>query len=370
MRRPRRGTVILLTIVALGTVVVLGASLAWATTTDDRASGRNSYCAILPDSIGLYAGNSVTQMGYRIGKISSITPQYSGGVKVTFDVRGRPIPKSVYAVTRSKSVLADRSLELVGNASPGAARSTLLAPNTCIPMDHTRTPRSISEITASAANLIDQLAPADDGQAIAGATKNLYDAINGIGPGVAKLMRTASSAAQNPEQVVSDIGSIITTMNPMTGRALSDWENVASIIRKVPDGMAVANAKLWPGLNGLTDGMIPLQIAVYDIKVRYQKYLWPAFDLLSEALHIAAAHVGEIKSALSVLPSVASTSRLIYQRGRGAGLLVDGPILRVHSGQATQLCQTLNAAAPGSCRDAGQGVALVSPVNAVSGRRG
>lgn len=37
-------------------------------------SQRAEYCAIMPDGIGLYAGNPVTQMGYQIGKVNTVTP--------------------------------------------------------------------------------------------------------------------------------------------------------------------------------------------------------------------------------------------------------------------------------------------------------
>ena len=33
------------------------------------------FCAIMSDSVGLYVGNPVTQMGYKIGTVDSITPR-------------------------------------------------------------------------------------------------------------------------------------------------------------------------------------------------------------------------------------------------------------------------------------------------------
>jgi hypothetical protein len=31
------------------------------------------YCAMMPDGVGLYAGNPVTQMGYKIGAVNNVT---------------------------------------------------------------------------------------------------------------------------------------------------------------------------------------------------------------------------------------------------------------------------------------------------------
>ena len=33
-----------------------------------------AYCAIMSDAVGLYVGNPVTQMGYQIGQVKTITP--------------------------------------------------------------------------------------------------------------------------------------------------------------------------------------------------------------------------------------------------------------------------------------------------------
>lgn len=32
-------------------------------------------CALMPDAIGLYPGNPVTQMGYRIGTVTAVSPE-------------------------------------------------------------------------------------------------------------------------------------------------------------------------------------------------------------------------------------------------------------------------------------------------------
>ncbi len=38
----------------------------------DRGDGREGYCADLPDVIGLYVGNPITQMGHQIGEVTSV----------------------------------------------------------------------------------------------------------------------------------------------------------------------------------------------------------------------------------------------------------------------------------------------------------
>jgi phospholipid/cholesterol/gamma-HCH transport system substrate-binding protein len=82
-------------LLAVGAVVI--ASTSCGGPTGSRASG---YCAILPDSIGLYVGNPVTQMGYPIGTVNKITPG-DASVQVDFSVTDtRPLPHDAKAIIR------------------------------------------------------------------------------------------------------------------------------------------------------------------------------------------------------------------------------------------------------------------------------
>src|SRR6266545_1465668 len=64
------------------------------------------YCAVISDSVGLYTDNPVTQMGYRIGKITSIDPRQSS-VEIHLRIQEkRTLPADVRAVVRSPSILA------------------------------------------------------------------------------------------------------------------------------------------------------------------------------------------------------------------------------------------------------------------------
>ena len=65
----------------------------------------------MPDSVGLYVNNPVTQMGYRIGRVATITPS-AHSVRVDFTAdRQRSLPTDVKAVIRSTSILADRQAD-------------------------------------------------------------------------------------------------------------------------------------------------------------------------------------------------------------------------------------------------------------------
>ncbi|MDS1114809.1 MlaD family protein [Gordonia westfalica] len=339
--------------VATAAIVAAGSAATGVGAAEARAA--EGYCAILPDSIGLYKGNKVTQMGFPIGTIESIQPGDTG-VRVSFSMDShRPIPADVEAVTRSKSVLADRSLELVGNYDDGPR----LAAGECIPIDRAHTPQSISQITGSAADLIDQLAPEGDTRAIEGSIDEMSYAATGTGPRIETLMRTASSAARSPERTIADIGAIITETAPLTKDALARWSDISSIITKMPAATDVAARVLWPGTVHMIYGMQPVLLLISDIEPRYGEYLYPTLDILADAIHIAATRVGDIKRALGAIPVLADNVALVAERGRGAGLRIRPPEVRVRAADGKVWCGRINAVKPGSCTTEGGDTRLV-----------
>lgn len=130
------------------------------------------YCAIMPDSVGLYVDNPVTHLGFPIGKVTALTPS-AQSVRVDFTVDdGRKIPADVKAVTRSTSILADRALELVGDYE----QTQKLLPNGCIPLGRSLTPKSLSQVIGSSTNFINSINPAGSdniGQMVTGIDRAL-----------------------------------------------------------------------------------------------------------------------------------------------------------------------------------------------------
>jgi phospholipid/cholesterol/gamma-HCH transport system substrate-binding protein len=340
---PLRTSVVLTCVAAV--VIAAGVTLGSG---EAKAASRSGYCAILPDTIGLYVGNEVTRMGYAIGEITSITP-FDSGVRVEFSLHSdRSLPADVKAVTRSKSILADRSLELVGESGRGT-----LEPGDCVSIRNAYTPKSISEITGSAADLIDQIAPEGDTRSVAGSIDQMSTAVAGTGPSVANLMSTASAAAESPDRWISDIGSIIQTMAPLSGDALTRWKDIASIITKLPAATDTGAKVLWPGAVHMIYGMTPVLQAIGDFVPRYGREFFALLDVLPVPIHIAATRVGDITRALDMLPAVANTATLVTRKGKGAGMQVSAPQIRFRSAGSTEMCTRLNAMRQGSCRSSG-----------------
>ena len=165
--------------IALSTVLLSAAVVAFAFAPLFKSATHAGYCANMPDSIGLYAGNPVTQMGYQIGQVTKITPGTTD-VQVNFTVtEHRPLPHDVKAIIRSNSILADRSLELVGNYESGPQ----LPAGGCIPLSRSATPKSLSEVIGSATNFIKAINP-EDSTNIGDIVSRLDQATHNYGAGV------------------------------------------------------------------------------------------------------------------------------------------------------------------------------------------
>ncbi|MCC3312271.1 MlaD family protein [Nocardia africana] len=262
----------------------------------------DGYCALMPDTVGLYPGNPVTQMGYPVGKVDHVDPQ-GGYVRVTFELDpGRRYPADVKAVTRSKSILADRSLELVGNYRSGAQ----LEAGHCIALKDTATPKSLSEITGSAADFLGQLTPGDNTKALTDAVDGLAKALAGQGGNAHQLMVNAQDAMASPDRLVSDIGSILFNLSPLTTQALADWNSLHHTAEVLPTDITSLTFGAWPGVDGLIRGMGPLIAVLYEIQSQYGDAIWPTADHAADIIRLAASHANDIRDFLGLLPGVAA----------------------------------------------------------------
>ncbi|MET8430462.1 MlaD family protein [Nocardia sp. NPDC004860] len=334
----------------IATSVVVAAAVAAGTgftvfDTITSSSSRNGFCAQMPDAVGLYAGNPVTQMGLQVGRIDQI--QSKGGyVEVKFSLdAGRRYPADVMAVTRSKSILADRSLELVGNYKQGPE----LVAGQCVSPQRSFTPKSISEIAGSAADFIDALSPDKGKQSFQNAVAGMDAALRGQGDNARTLMLNASAAAASPDKIVADLGSIILNMAPLTDDALQHWSQIGPLLDQLP-GVVAAGIDLWPGVVDTCIGIGWLVNVLHDVQVNYGSDLWPILQgPVVDAIHLAASRSGDIANLIDSIPSVAA---LMRQQSRDNGAVTidyQPPTVQVDAPAPTQLCDAANAVVPGSC---------------------
>ncbi|WP_162904433.1 MlaD family protein [Gordonia rubripertincta] len=351
----KRGWLIALTGLALAVVVLVAGTMTVARATDRSGSSR---CAYFSESIGLYTGNPVTQMGYPIGTVTDVEPK-GAQVRVDFDLSvDRKFPANVKAVIRSRSLLADRQLELVGNYEGGPE----LPADQCISIDHTATPKSLSEITGSASDFLKALSP-DNTESVATAVAELDEALKGQGDNIHSLLTSAAGAMSDPDQMVADVGSIITNLAPFSTTALENWSTAEEMLAVMPKDLEVASTGLWAGVAEFIDGLGPVVAVIYDIQRNYGGDVEAALDYASVGLRIAAGRSDDIKQLLEGIPAMAS---LVKTDTAAPGVRIRHPRVEVRAANGKVLCQALQAVRPGSCSVVGDRV-RISDLNALDG---
>jgi virulence factor Mce-like protein len=324
--------------VAMGTLAAVGGSCAVR-----PESQHGGYCAILPDSVGLYAGNPVTQMGYRIGKVKTITPG-TLDVRVDFTVtQRRPFPRDVKAIIRSTSILADRSLELVGNYEGGP----LLHAGECIPLQRTSTPKSLSEVIGSATNFINTVNP-NGSTNVGDIVRGLDRAIHNNGVGVNALLTTSSALLDNPDRAINDIGSIITNLGQLTSVLRELRGPLKEILHDAVQTMPNID-EASEGGRRIVEGVVWVTPLVEDLEVNLGQDIQFTLDATGVALRKLSEHAPRTANLLNPVPWWINTVANHFNNRPISTLRYRPALYRIHTPDGVALCNIMNASMSGSC---------------------
>lgn len=314
--------------------------------TGTAAAASSTRCAYLADGIGLYPNNDVTQMGVKIGAVQKVEP-YADGVKVTFDVGDRTLPATVKAVTRSTSILADRSLELVGNYSTGPT----LNAGTCIGRERTATPKSISETTAAATRLVDSVT---EGGASADLGKLLTTLDTEVGPSVppqaARSFTNLSTLLSDPAGFLGDVTTVVGNVRPLLQSFDAQWGEMLLTLQHVGNVLDQYGRITFPAVQEIFQTLPVFFLVGDDAMRRYGHILRPGGTMAADAVRLAATGVKSSDELTRVLPVFGSQIAPYLPRGDGAPSSVSGvPVTTVATNDPAALCARINAQAPGSC---------------------
>lgn len=312
-----------------------------------------AYCAMFPDTIGLYAGNPVTQMGYQIGKVTSIAAEPTQ-VRVDFSItQSRPLPPDVRAVIRSPSILADRSLELVGNYSSGPR----LQAGKCIRLDHSFSAKTISQVVGSTYTFLNSINP--NGSTNVGDTvRGLDELTHNNGAGINQLVTRTSALLDNPDEAISDIGSIIRNTAELTGvlrELMPQLKQIMYDARKTTPDLALA-LDGTTGLAGPGGGMGtlgPLAELVAILQTRLGDETQQALDTVSVTVRKLTPHATALSDLFTPVPWWINTIANHFNRRdfHTFNLAYRPPLYRVRTHDGLALCGMMNASMPGSCAD-------------------
>jgi phospholipid/cholesterol/gamma-HCH transport system substrate-binding protein len=302
------------------------------------------YCAIMPDSVGLYVDNPITQLGFPIGKVTAITPS-ALSVRVDFTVdSGRSFPDDVKAVTRSTSILADRSLELVGNYNAGPK----LSAGGCIPLNRSLTPKSLSEVIGAATNFVNSINP-DGSTNVGDVVKGLDQALRNQGRGANKLLTTTSAVLDSPEQPIGDLGSITTNLAQLTS-TLADLEPT---LKGVFTDAVVVGPDAARGVEGASktfEGLTTVLTAAADLETQLGPQIQQLLDAVSVVIRKATPRAPYYASLLNVAPRLINGLENLGNNHKFT-LYYRPPLYRLRSPNGIAQCNIMNASVPGSCAD-------------------
>jgi virulence factor Mce-like protein len=326
----------------LPALVAMVAVLACSSCTSSKSQA-DDYCAIMPDSVGLYVGNPVTHLGIPIGKIAAITSSVQS-VRVDFTIDGgRSIPADAKAVTRSTSILADRALELVGNYEADQH----LSPRGCIPLGRSLTPKSLSEVIGSSTNFINSINPAGSdnvGQMVTG----IDQALRNQGPNANKLLTTTSSVVDSPDQAIGDLGSITRNLNQLTSMLVEVNPTLQGVF---DDGAYSVGREVNDTVQSTSDafeGLIPIIEAAGAIEKELGPQIQQLLDATSVVLRKASPRAPFYASVLNVAPRVLN-GLINLANNHDFTLYYRPPLYRIRTPDGVAQCNIMNASMPGSC---------------------
>ncbi|WP_082963438.1 MlaD family protein [Mycolicibacterium peregrinum] len=311
-------------------------------------TAQTEYCAIMPDSVGLYIDNPVTQMGMPIGKVTAITPE-SLDVRVDFTLNvQRPLPDGVKAILRSDSLLADRSLELVGNYAGGPQ----LPADGCIPVGRSFTPKSLSQVIGASTEFVNAVNP--DGSTNLGDTVSGIDqALRGQGPDINSVLTRTSALLDSPDQAIGDIASITKNLAQLTSTIRSIEPMSKSTLQNLEEVGPELSATVL-GADKLFHGLVPLITMVADLESQLGGEFQQTLDSVSVVVRKISPRAPFYASLLNVTPRLINgIANFAESRGTsGAGAFTiryRPPLYRVRTPDGWAQCGYMNTAMPGSC---------------------
>ncbi|MFD4405456.1 MlaD family protein [Nocardia sp. NPDC058499] len=357
-----RGLMSAAVVVVLVITAGLGLSLV------DPTPDARSYCADMPDSIGLYEDSAVTVMGVQVGTITRVEP-VNGVSRVHFTVRAdRELPPDVGAVTVSNTIVADRNLALIGPEPDGPAWD----PSQCI--TNTLTPQSLSETFDALATLSDQLNSAQNPAqrtALAEGIDALDRATAGTGQQINALILQLSRAVDSPEAAIGNLGRLLDSVSNLAHRANNGWSDLEVIVPQLTQTFSDINTLAFPPVIDLVAALADLLPALNEVIMEFGSPALRAVREMPDLPQQLASGVGTLTDIIGMTPAIATgfTSAIDPATGQ-LTLGYAAPKLALPQPQADQICAALHAVSGQQCHPGGDGTLAVPSLPVLLGAVG
>ena len=218
-------------VVAVVVLAAVGGGVWWYL---DSHSDQTKFSAMFSESVGIYPGSDVRVLGVPVGAVDSITPQGTQ-VQITMHLnKGVHVQADTLAVIIAPSLVSDRYVELTGVYRPGSHESTLQNGAT-IPLDRTRDPVEIDQLSGSVVKLTQALGPN-------GANKNgaLSDLLN---VGAANLRGNGTYIKQTIDRLGQAAGTLSNSKDDLF-KTVSNLATFTQLLARNDSSVAGLNRSL------------------------------------------------------------------------------------------------------------------------------
>ncbi|WP_329405200.1 MlaD family protein [Nocardia vinacea] len=346
-------------------VIVATLALAGYVIAFDPLQRTESYCAIMPDSIGLYPGNQVTMRGITVGTVTAVQNQ-GKNVRVDFDVDAdHPVYADASATTVSDTVVADRNLAVLSSGKNMQRWDS----GQCI--TKTLTPKSLTETLTALSSLSDQLNGPDPAQqnSLVKGLASLDAATVGTGPQVNELIRKLGSALKAPDADIGHLAGIFDAFASVSQKVNQYWGDLQSMLVRIGPALDHASTELLGPAVQLFDGLRQILPMLNDITAMFGDPIMRALDASVPLIKLLRANVGSLRDVVLMTPALTSAFRTVVSDG-APGITYAPPKVAIAQQNAEEVCAAVNAVAPGKCVDAANGMVDVQLVPLVLGLAG
>ncbi|GAB2552647.1 MlaD family protein [Nocardia heshunensis] len=353
-----RGFVSVATVLVLAGVAIVGYRIA------EPTPRMRAYCALMPDSIGLYPGSDVTLLGLRIGRVTAIRPE-GAGTRVEFAIPAdRRLAGDVGATTLSDTLVADRKLAVLDTATTSGPDWD---PGRCI--TKTVTPKSMTATFDALGRLADELNGGDHSDQpdlVAQGLTAVDHATAGQGPQINAIIHRLGSAMNSPDAAIGHLGALIDALADLAHSAANGWSDVENMLTRLTAVLDVANFQVVPPLVDVFDPLRDILPPANEAIMELGDPLLGKIDAATDQIPLLTAGLGSMRDAIAMMPPLvqAFTTATDPQSGRLA-LTYAPPTLAIPDAAAPQLCSAINALAPGRCTEAANGLAYTQIVQLI-----
>ncbi|MFE3229389.1 MlaD family protein [Nocardia sp. NPDC059228] len=339
---------------SVGLVLVLALAVVVGWKLSRPTPQMRSYCALMPDAIGLFVGSDVQIMGVAVGQVTKVEPD-GPKARVEFDIpAARKLPPDVGATTLSQSLIADRKLALVGTEPAGPGWNS----DQCI--TKTLTPKSMSQTFTALADLADQLNGSGDPaqqKLLQGGIIAVNNAVAGDGKRFNDLVKNLSAALNSPDAAIGHIGALIDSLAALVGSAAVNWPEVKSTLTRLGRNLDNITDTIAPPIVDVITRLVDVFPFLNDLTTMFGGPILRRVDTIPNLPQRISAGVTELRQVVDLVPPILSAFQRSIDPGSGrVSIDYASPMVAIPESAAAQVCSAVNAITPGRCADAANGL--------------